>query len=77
MELVRAMYMDYSLESPEDEDDVLLVGDLKIGIQNLKARFEQTDRSEQVLEKSVAEHFGLLRNVLEVEQDFAIAIALD
>lgn len=69
--------MDYSLESPEDEDDVLLVGDLKIGIQNLKARFEQTDRSEQVLEKSVAEHFGLLRNVLEVEQDFAIAIALD
>lgn len=75
LKLVRAMYPDVTVESPEEEGDVLRVGDLKIGIQNLKARFEQTDRSEQVLEKLVAEHFAFLLNVPEVEQDFATAKA--
>jgi hypothetical protein len=43
---------------PDGERDVIVAGQIEIGLQNLKRKFEQSDRKESSLRALVEEHFA-------------------
>src|SRR4030095_2737556 len=57
LKLVRASYPSVPFEAPAQSADVIIAKGTQIGLQNLKAKFDQSDRSQQALEHLVAEHF--------------------
>jgi uncharacterized protein YtpQ (UPF0354 family) len=59
VKLVRASHPDVSLEAPAHSPDVIIVKGTQIGLQNLKAKFNESDRSQETLERLVSEHIQL------------------
>lgn len=71
--LLRALYPGVSFEAPEQTPDVIIERGTQFGLQNLKAKFEQSDRSQKTLEKLVADHFSLVLQDEPAVPDFAVA----
>jgi uncharacterized protein YtpQ (UPF0354 family) len=61
---VRLSYPSVRFEAPAQSGDVVIAKGIQIGLQNLKAKFDLSDRSQQAFEQLVAEHFQV---VLEEE----------
>ena len=57
LKLAKASYPGVPFEAPAQSADVIVAKGTQIGLQNLKAKFNQSDRSQQTLEQLVAEHF--------------------
>lgn len=57
LKLARASYPSIPFEAPAQNADVIIAKGTQIGLQNLKAKFDQSDRSQQALEQLVKEHF--------------------
>jgi uncharacterized protein YtpQ (UPF0354 family) len=73
LQLARASYPGIPFEASAQSADVIVAKKTQIGLQNLKAKFDQSDRSQQTLEQLVAEHFQfVLQDELSVP-DFATA----
>ncbi|MHA3770860.1 DUF1444 family protein [Verrucomicrobiota bacterium sgz303538] len=73
LELVRVLYPNVSFEAPTQEADVIVANGIQIGLQNLKAKFDQSDRSRQTFDVLVAEHFQFVLQAEPSVPDFATA----
>jgi uncharacterized protein YtpQ (UPF0354 family) len=73
LKLVRASYPGVPFEAPAHSPDVVIAKEIRIGLQNLKAKFEQSDRSQQTFEQLVAEHFHFVLQDEPSVPDFANA----
>jgi len=60
MKIVRTRYPGAVFEESRDRPDTIVANGTQIGLQNLKATFDQSDRSQHVLEQLVDAHFGIL-----------------
>ena len=66
LEFAVAQYPGTSIRAAEDEE-VIIVNDVRIGLQNLKSKFHQSDRSHEAFEALVGEHISLaLEDQVEV-----------
>ena len=70
LKLVRVTYPAVGLESPAQNLDIIIANGTQVGLQNLKAKFNQSDGSQGTLEKLVEEHF---RFVLQDKPSISIA----
>ena len=73
LKLVKVSYPGIQFETPAQSEDVIIAKGIQIGLQNLKARFEQSDRSQQTLEQLVAEHVKFVLTDEPSVPDFATA----
>jgi uncharacterized protein YtpQ (UPF0354 family) len=73
LEIVRVSYPGMPFETSAQSADVIIAKGTQIGLQNLKAKFDQSDRSQQTLEQLVAEHFQFVLHGEPTVPDFATA----
>jgi hypothetical protein len=62
-----------AFEVPAQEADVIIAKGTQIGLQNLKAKFEQSDRTQQTFEQLVTGHFQFVLRDEPPMPDFAAA----
>lgn len=73
LKYVRVAFPKEKFEISSSKDDVILVKDFEIGLQNLKIKFDQSDRSQQTFEQLVQEHFQFVLTGPQSIPDFALA----
>jgi hypothetical protein len=59
-QIVSQLYPRRKFRLPDATPGVILVGETQVGLQNLKAKFEQSDRKKATLHALVEEHFGFV-----------------
>jgi uncharacterized protein YtpQ (UPF0354 family) len=66
--IAKKQYPENAFSVPSNDPEVIVVKGVHIGLQNLRAKFQQSSRSQAVLEELVKEHFALvLRDIGKVE----------
>jgi uncharacterized protein YtpQ (UPF0354 family) len=60
LKLARASYPSISLEASAQSAEMIIANGVRIGLQNLRAKFDQSDRSQQALEHLVAEYLHVV-----------------
>lgn len=73
LKLVKASYPKVQFDASIQSADVIVAKGTQIGLQNLKAKFDQSDRSQQSLEQLVAEHFDFILREEPAVPDFNTA----
>jgi hypothetical protein len=73
LKLVRVSYPSVQFEAPAQSEDIIIAKGIQIGLQNLKAKVDQSDHSQQTLEQLVAEHFQFVLADEPSVPDFATA----
>lgn len=73
LKLVRVTYPGIPFEAPAQSADLIVVKGTQIGLQNLKAKFDQSDRTQQSFEQLVAEHFQFVFHEEPSVPDFFVA----
>ena len=58
MKLAREKYPEVRFEALAENEGVMIANGIQIGLQNLKAKFDQCDGSREALEELVGEHFA-------------------
>src|SRR5258708_2874922 len=59
-QIASELYPKEKFRLPEAAPSVILVGKTQMGLQNLKAKFEQSDRKKATLRSLVEEHFAFV-----------------
>lgn len=63
------LFPDVEFHAPVDEPDVLLAGKMQFGLQNIRAKFQLEEQSEQHLRALIETHFGqILHQPLALEE---------
>lgn len=75
LKIAKAAYPAIPFDAPADNPDVIMANRMQIGLQNLKAKFEQSDRSEQTLEQLVVQHLDIILKGKQSASDVAFDIA--
>lgn len=73
LKYVRASFPKVKFEVSQTKEDVILAKDFEIGLQNIQAKFQQSDRSQQSFEQIVQEHFQFVLGSERSVPDFATA----
>lgn len=63
--IVTKLYPNEEFALPDNDPDVIIVREIRVGLQNLEAKFGQSDNTEVSLESLVAEHFELVLSAEE------------
>lgn len=58
--IAKKQYPENTFSVPSNDPEVIVVKGVHIGLQNLRAKFQQSNRSQAVLEELVKEHFALV-----------------
>ena len=73
LKAARKMYPEVVFEAPANDPVVVVANEFQIGLGNLKAKFEQSDRSQEAFEALVEEHINLIFQGEPVVPDFSLA----
>jgi uncharacterized protein YtpQ (UPF0354 family) len=73
LKLAKSSYPNVPFEAPSRNADVIIANGIQIGLQNLKAKFDQSDRSRETLEQLVTEHFSFVLKDKPSAPDFDAA----
>lgn len=75
LEQARERYPEVAFEEVEGDAELLMVKGTQVGLRNLRARFEQSDGSEEALEGLVGQHLQLVVEGVPEMEPFAAAKA--
>jgi uncharacterized protein YtpQ (UPF0354 family) len=68
--LVRRLFPELSFTAPPTEWDLLISGETQIGLVNLRAKYELSQRTEEELEALVRDHFAVVQGFGSAEIPF-------